>query len=442
MMTLKKNRLINTTLLFSCFLSGSVVAQIEYFAGVNEQYNSNIAKSTISQSGLESSVLIGASGQKTQNKLDFGVNGTLSHVERNGGVIQTTSDNLLNGSSYLNVAFIPEQFSWLSSLNASTVQRSLGTPSNADNLSNIISFTTQPQYRWRLNTLNTVVIKSLYGHADYDSAQPNVDWISTEAALEHIIENGLLSIAYADEKRDFDANIPGIAKRDTYVTANKHWRRLALNAEYGLVSLERKGSATSYDSTRYKFSSTVISPRNSSLSLSTERNYTDTLSEMAQSSARFQNNLLNPQNSSDLFSQQAYLNGYFSDLMKTDTYSLTYNKLFTSHSFQVNYQHLNREAINTISLLGDSKESVWGLGLTRLLNQQSNIAFEYNNRSTEFNVGLTQDVELTSLSYNRKLSRHFDLMTRVSHEQGEFSLTNISYDDNSILLSLRYVGIL
>lgn len=442
MMTFKKNHLINATLLFCCFLSGSVVAQIEYFAGINEKYNSNIAKSTINQSGLESSVLIGASGQKTQNKLDFGVNGTLSHVERSGGVIQATSDNLLNGSSYLNVAISPEQFSWLSSLNASTVQRNLGAPSNADNLSNIISFTTQPQYRWRLNALNTMVIKSLYGHSEYDSAQPNIDWITTEVALEHVIERGLLSIAYADEKREFDANIPGIVKRDAYVAANKHWRMLALNAEYGLVRLEQEGSAASSDSTRYKFSSTVMSPRNASVSLSAERNYSDTLSEMAQSSARSRINLLNTQNSSDLFSQQAYLNGYFSDLMKVDSYSLTYNKSFTSHTFQANYQHLSREAINTISLLGDTEEIVMGLALTRQLNQQSNIAFAYNNRSTEFNVALTQDVELTSLTYNRKLSRHFDLMTSLSHEQGEFSLSNITYDDNSILLSLRYVGII
>lgn len=440
-MTLKKLAHVNIVILFSLLSSNKVWAQIEYFAGVSEKYNSNIAKSVIDDSGTESAVSIGAKGQKVQNKLDFGIDGALSHVQRNGSIIQNSSDSLLNGSTYVNVNFIPQTFSWLTTLNASTVQRDLGTPANPDNLSNLLSFTTQPQYRWNFSPVNAFVVKGLYGYADLDQAQPNMDWVSAEAALEHKIEQGLLSLVYQDEKREFDANIPGISKSNAYIAASKRWRLLDLNAEYGRVSVEREGSSISHDSSRYKLLGVVTVGQTSRVSASAERNYSDRLSEMTLSSAFFKTDLLGGQNQSPL-SSGSYLNPYFSDLMKTDNYSFAYATFFSTNTLELNYQRVNRDALNTVSLVGDSDETVTGLRFARMLSQLSNIQFSYHDRSITFNAGLEQNIDLFSISYNKKLSRHVDFVGTASREQGQFSLSDIRYDDNAVFLSLRYVGIL
>lgn len=442
-MTLKKPAQVKFFFLFLAFSNSNVWAQVEYFAGVSEKYNSNIAKAVVDASGTESAVSLGAMGQKTHNKLDFGVDGALSHVQRHGSIIENSSDNLLNGSTYLNVNFIPQTFSWLTSLNASTVQRELGAPANPDNLSNLLSFTTQPQYRWNFSPINAFVVKGLYGYADLDQAQPNMDWVSVEAAFEHKIEQGLLSLVYQSEERAFDTSIPGISKSNAYIAASKRWRLLDINAEYGRVSVEREGSAISHDSSRYKLRGVMAIDQTSNVSASAERNYSDRLSEMALTAVSFNSNANAVGGQSQgAFSSGVYLNPYFSDLMKTDTYSFAYATFFSANTLALNYQRVNREALNTVSFVGDSDETVLGLRFTRTLSQLSNIQFSYNDRSITFDAGLEQNIDLFGASYNKKLSRHLEFVGSVSREQGEFSLSDIRYDDTAVFLSLRYVGIL
>lgn len=425
------------------FSNHKVWAQVEYFAGVSEKYNSNMPKSVIADAGTESAVSVGAKGQKIQNQIDFGVDGALTHVQRNGSIIQNSDDNLLNGSTYVNVNFIPQAFSWLTTLNASTVQRSFVTPANPDNLSNLLSFTTQPQYRWNFSSVNAFVVKGLYGHADLDQAQPNMDWVTGEAAFEHKIEQGLLLLAYQDEKRSFDATgIPDTSKTNTYIAASKRWRLIDVSAEYGWVSVEQEGSSISHNSSRYKLRGAAFVGQMSTLSASAERNYSDTLSEMTSSSAYLNTNLLQDQQKQP-FSNSTYLNPYFSDLTKTDNYSFVYNAFFLTNSVDLHYQRVNRNALSDASLSGDSDETAIGFMLGRSLSQVSNIYVSYDDRSIKFNnAGLEQKIDLISTSYNKKLSRHIEFMGSVSREQGEFSVSNIRYNDNAVFLSLRYVGVL
>ncbi|HEX4975624.1 MAG TPA: hypothetical protein VFV48_07055, partial [Pseudomonadales bacterium] len=88
-------------------------------------------------------------------------------------------------------------------------------------------------------------------------------------------------------------------------------------------------------------------------------------------------------------------------------------------------------------------ETAIGFMLGRSLSQVSNIYVSYDDRSIKFsNAGLEQKIDLISTSYNKKLSRHIEFMGSVSREQGEFSLSNIRYNDNAVFLYLRYVGVL
>ena len=431
------------SMVFVCtiFSPFSFSAEIEYYLGFSETISSNITKSTDEEFGSSQTFSLGGSGSKEFDLVSFGVDGALTHTIQDDALSYLAQDNQMTGAAYMNFDIIENLFTWNNSISSSQVLLNPFASNRADNLSDVIIFTSKPEFTFRLGSVDEIMVSSALNR--YEQR-----WLYDSQRFEHMLEwrhtlkNGRLSVNATYLDVDNEISDTDYVSRSAYASVLHRFRLLTLSTRLGLTSILYELSGDEIENEIIELKANWKISEKINVNLGFDRSSADSLEE-------YSFNLSDFSDFGAQFGIQQEFNEYRFNLTKTDNSYLVMQYLPGSNDIRVGVNNINRENLVDEKLTNASNEKRISIFWDRPLTARTDFSFSHAYSEVEFNVNAVVESSVTNLSFNRASRRNLSIVLDLAAESQKTIFGNqipgeniSSFDDISVVLTVRYTGIL
>lgn len=421
----------------------SVYAEaLRYFAGTSLTTSDNIVRRADAKSGQEYSLDTGISGLKKGALIEAGGDAKLSFFSREKELFDNSEEVSANGVLFMNFSVLPNTFTWNNSVTANTVLIDSRQTANADNLSDQVSYKTEPEWKLKLGAVDNVLLSASYKQIEQEELSDSKR-LSGKVSWQHKITEGQLSVnhVYEDIENDEAALgvtvTPGYRTEELFLGYAKNLR--SVNVDVGIGGERINVDGVNSDNETLSIKATVNwRPRTDSrIRAKYSAGYEDNISQL---------NQLLSLNAQDIQSSEAAIGSALAldtlnTISKTKNFSVDYEQKVHVNNIKIQFAKSKQEDFKQITS-ANNDETAGRLSISRQLNPRMRLAFKEHYIEKIFEQGEVTREYLTALQLNWRLSKRLIVNADIIHENQSSDFSSAEFEALSGVISLRYTDIL
>lgn len=425
------------------FPVNSVYAEaLHYFVGTSLTTSDNIVKSADAESGQEYSLDTGISGLRKGSLIEAGGDAKLSYFSREKELFDNSEEVSANGVLFMNFSVLPTTFAWNNNVTANTVLVDSRQAANADNLSDQVSYNTEPEWRIKLSSVDSILLSASYKYIEQEELSDSKR-LSGKVSWQHKMVAGQLSVNHVYEDIDNDETVPGATVSPGYRT-----EEFFLGYAKNLRSVD-----VDFNIGEERISIDGVDSDNETLSLRAIINWTPWAGSRirAKYSVGYEDNIsqLNQLLSSNVQDLQASETAIGSALAldtinaisKTKNSSVDYEQKVHVNNIKIQFAKIEQEHFRQITS-ANNDEIAGRLSISRQLNPGMRFTFKEHYIEKLFEQGEISRDYLTALQLHWRLSKRLIVDIDLVHENQSSDFPSAEFEALSGVLSFRYTDIL
>ena len=429
-----------TKILIVILLSVCNIQQVfgmNYSIGATELFSNNIVKRADKKSGHEETLTLGLAGIFTSSRLSSGANTELRFIRRDKDLFENNDDVQVVGDIFANMDIIPQRFTWNNSVSSGLFLINQRASSNADNLLNAISFITEPELTFAITSIDTILLSSSYNYIFNDELFDS-ETTSGTFAWSHMIPGGAVSLNYTYLSVEYDNQTPGYITGNVFISYSRHWDQINASISVGEISLKRKESdeKSSTSSANANLDWQIFGTTH--LGVSYNRGFYDSLRSLDYLASLELDNITDDTQFLDsTFTSEDVLTG----VSLTETYMINFNQILGVNNFEMRLMRIKRDIDDKVIIQPLNRDDRLAVIINRPINPLTDISFTSEYFEREFSDDITRGL-FNYLNFTRQPRQNLFFILGFRQEEQSSDFPEAIYDSLSVLLAVRYLGVI
>lgn len=409
---------------------------LRYFVGTSLKYSDNIVKEFHPQSGEEYSLDTGISGVKKGALIETGGDARLSFYSREKELFDNAEEVSGDGVLFLNFTVLPQTIVWNNSISSSRVLLDSRQSTNADNLSDQVSYQTQPEWKIRLSPVDQLLLSAAYNYIQREDLN-NSKRLSGTLSWKHQINSGEFSANHVYEDIDNGLLTPGYRIEEFFFAYSSNFRLLNFNFSIGEQRIELDGFDSDDETLSLRASAYWKPLKDSRIRASYSLGYEDDISQLSKAFRLKTEDI----KASETVTESVLTSNIINTISETKTFSIDYEQKFNVNTLKIQYAEVKQDDFSQVVAVNND-ETAGRITFSRQLNPLMRFIFKEHYIEKLFQQGEITREYFTAMQLNWSLSKHLRVIFDIIHEDQSSDFKTAEFEAVSGLVSLRYTGIL
>ncbi len=409
---------------------------LRYFVGTSLKHSDNLVKEFNPQSGEEYSLDAGISGVKKGALIETGGDATLSFFSREKELFDNAEEVSGDGVLFLNFTVLPKVIAWNNSVSSSRVLLDSRQSANADNLSDQISYRTEPEWKIKLSPVDQLLLSAAYNYIQREDLN-NSERLSGTISWRHQISSGELSANHVYEDIDNDQLTPGYRIEELFFAYRSSFRLLNFDFSIGEQRLELDGFDFDNETLSFRASAYWKPLKDSRIRASYNLGYEDDISQLSKAFRLKTEDI----QASETVTESVLTSNVINTISETESFSIDYEQKFNVNTLKIQYAEVNQDDFSQVASVNND-ETAGRITFSRQLNPLMRFTFKEHYIEKLFQQGEITREYFTAMQLNWSLSKRLKAIFDIIHERQSSDFKTAEFEALSGLVSLRYTGIL